>query len=167
MLILLSQTLLFQMYQSGLLTTRTGSWKTSLGKITFPAYSLLLCAVHKGFAVFSAINFVNRKHWLYILYEAKQILRKYLLLRPCSPVNFKIGLFTFCFVQVLRTMHSNLQSLYLLLFFSVVFCVAVLFSKVPIINMALTLIVCISLFVMNSTHVRFRIQNRPKFHQME
>ena len=57
------------------------------------------------------------------LHETKQILRKFLPLRLRSLDNSKKGLFTFNFsnnsVQVLSSMHSNVQLLYLLLFFAV------------------------------------------------
>ena len=55
------------------------------------------------------------------LHEAKQILRKFLLLRPRSPDNsqkvFPRSNFRDNSVQVLSLMHSNVQLLYLLLFF--------------------------------------------------
>ena len=64
-------------------------------------------------------------------HEAKQILR-FLLLRPCSPDNSKkvssSSNFTDNYVQVLSSMHSNVQLLYLLLFFAVLVGVAVLFA---------------------------------------
>ena len=69
------------------------------------------------------------------LHEAKQILRTYLLLRPYGPENsIKFFLISCCnfsnnYVQVLRSMHSNVQLLYLLLFFAVVVGIAVLLSK--------------------------------------
>ena len=62
------------------------------------------------------------------LHEAKQLLKTYLLLRPCSPDNSKKGLsrtFSENFEQVLSSMHSNVQLLYLLLFF------AVLLAEIP------------------------------------
>ena len=63
-------------------------------------------------------------------HEAKQILRKFLLLRPRSLDNSKRGLFTLYFsdnyVQVPSSMYSNVQLLYLLLFFAVVVGFAVL-----------------------------------------
>ena len=64
------------------------------------------------------------------LHEAKQILIKFLLLRPRSLGNSKKGLIAFNFshnyVQVLSSIHSNVPLLYLLLFFAVVLRVAVL-----------------------------------------
>ena len=64
------------------------------------------------------------------LHEAKQILRKFLLLRPRSLDNSKNGFFTLYFsdnyVQVPSSMHSNVQLLYLLLFFAVIVGVTVL-----------------------------------------
>ena len=65
------------------------------------------------------------------LHEAKQILRKFLLLRPRSPENSKKGLFGRSrdnSVQVPSSVHSNVQLLYLLLFFAVVVGVAVLIA---------------------------------------
>ena len=65
------------------------------------------------------------------LHEGKQIPRTYLLLRSCSPENSKKGLsrsnFSDNSVQVPSTMHSNVQLLYLLLFFGVG--IAVLVAK--------------------------------------
>ena len=66
------------------------------------------------------------------LYEAKQIRRKFLLLRPRCPDNFKKVLprcnFSENSVQVPSSIHSNVQLLYLLLFFAVVVGVAVLIA---------------------------------------
>ena len=58
------------------------------------------------------------------LYEAKQIPRKFLLLRPRISTTLK-KVFPRCnisenFVQVLSLMHSNAQLFYLLLFFAFV-----------------------------------------------
>ena len=54
-------------------------------------------------------------------------------IRPCSPDNskkvFSRSNFSDNVVQLLSSMHSNVQLLYLLLFFAVVFCVAVLLAK--------------------------------------
>ena len=58
------------------------------------------------------------------LHQAKQIMRKYLLLSPCIPEKFSSN-----YVQMLSSMHSNVQLLYLLLFFAVVGGVAVLLAK--------------------------------------
>ena len=57
------------------------------------------------------------------LHEAKQIPRKFLLLCPRSRDNSK-NVFSRCnfsdnSVQVLNSLHSNVQLLYLLLFFAV------------------------------------------------
>ena len=65
------------------------------------------------------------------LHEAKQIPRKFLLLRPRSPATTLKKVFSRCncsdnSVQVLSSVHSNVQLLYLLLFFSVIVGVAVL-----------------------------------------
>ena len=69
------------------------------------------------------------------LHEAKQILRKILLLRPRSRDNSKRVLsrsnFSDNYVQVLGSMHSNMQLVYLLLFFAVVLDVAVLIGLGP------------------------------------
>ena len=55
-----------------------------------------------------------------ILYEAKQVLRTFLLLCPCSSENSKKRTnFGNNSVQVLSPMHSNVQLLYLLLIFVV------------------------------------------------
>ena len=60
-------------------------------------------------------------------HETKQVLRTFLLLRPCSPENSNKGLFMFCnSVQVFSSMHSNMQLFYLLLFFAVGVGIAVL-----------------------------------------
>ena len=78
------------------------------------------------------------------LYEAKQILKTYLLLRPCSPEKskkvFSRSDFSNNFVQVLGSMHSNVQLLYLLLFFNVGVGVGVLVKllKVPKISSSLS-----------------------------
>ena len=71
------------------------------------------------------------------LHAPKQILRlsDYLLLRPCSPKNSK-KVFSHSnlrnnFVQVLNTIHSNVQLLNLLLVFAVVVGVAVFLAKGP------------------------------------
>ena len=67
------------------------------------------------------------------LYEAKQIPRKFLLLPLfVVPTTLKL-VFPRCnfsnnYVQVLSLMHSNVQLLYLLLFFAVVVGVAVLLA---------------------------------------
>ena len=65
------------------------------------------------------------------LHEAYQIPRTDLLLRPCDPENsknlFSGSNFSDNSVQVLSSMHSNVQLLYLLLFFAVG--VAVLVAK--------------------------------------
>ena len=57
------------------------------------------------------------------LNEAKQILRTFLLLRPCSPENskkvFSRSNFGNNSLQMLSPMNSNVQLLYLLLFFAV------------------------------------------------
>ena len=67
------------------------------------------------------------------LYEAKQILTTFLFLRPCSPVNSKIVFSGYNFsdnsVQALSSIHSNVQLLYLLLFFAVDVAVTVLIVK--------------------------------------
>ena len=69
------------------------------------------------------------------LHEAKQILRKILLLRPRSRDNTKRVLsrsnFSDNYVQVLGSMHSNMQLVYLLLFFAVVLGVVVLIGLGP------------------------------------
>ena len=69
------------------------------------------------------------------LHEAKQIQRKFFLLLPRSPDNSKKGLFTLnCsdnYMQVLSSMHSNVQLLYLLLFFAIVIGVVVLIAQGP------------------------------------
>ena len=57
------------------------------------------------------------------LHEAKQILRKYLLLHSCSP-NFSDNS-----AQVLISMHSSVQLLYLLLFFAIGVGVVILTAK--------------------------------------
>ena len=64
------------------------------------------------------------------LHEAKQILRKFLLLRPRTLDDSK-KVFSRCnfsenSVQALSSVHSNVQLLYLLLFFAVVVSDAVL-----------------------------------------
>ena len=66
-------------------------------------------------------------------HETKQILRKFLLLRPRSPDNskkkvFSLSNFSDNSVQVLSSMHSNVQLLYSLLFFAVGVGVAVLIT---------------------------------------
>ena len=67
-----------------------------------------------------------------VLHEAKQLLRTSLLLRPCiaDPRTLKIVFsrsnFSDNYVQVLRSKHSNVQLLYLLLLFAVVLSVVVL-----------------------------------------
>ena len=69
------------------------------------------------------------------LHEAKQIPRTYLLLRPCCPENskkiFSLSKFSDNSVQVPSSMHSNVQLLYLLLFFAVDVGVTVLVAKGP------------------------------------
>ena len=65
------------------------------------------------------------------LHEARQIMRKFLQLRPCSPENskqrsFHVVIFSNNSVQVPSSMHFNVQLLYLLLFFAVVVGIAVL-----------------------------------------
>ena len=65
-------------------------------------------------------------------HEAKQILRKFLLLRPRSLDNskkvFSRGNFNVNYVHLPSSMHSHVQLLYLLLFFVFVIGVTVLIA---------------------------------------
>ena len=81
--------------------------------------------------LFLCFKFCEQKNDGMFLHEAKQLLRKFSLLRPRTlekKRSFHILRCNFSdnYVQVLSSMHSNVQLLYLLFFFAVFVGVAVL-----------------------------------------
>ena len=99
-----------------------------LRKITFLVSSLLICAGH----CFFTLNFVNRKTikcFSMKLNKYRESFCCYVLVVSTTPKTvFSRCNFSDNYVQVLRSVHSNVQLLYSLLFFAVVVGVAVLIT---------------------------------------